>query len=178
MFATIEIAGNIQSGKSGERLHAKNLTLSPIQSQQMFMIYHDMRYRMLFRLYGKPYDKYHPDELNTNNHRRILLLDNEPIGTIRIDIEESEARFRLVTIREDLQKQGYGSRLVQMAEEFAFDNGCSEVIIISGSESVGFWLKCGYLPEKRNSPRIIKKSLTTENHESLTDSAYQKPPDE
>ena len=133
---------------------------------------------MLFRKFGKPYDKYHPDELNTNNQRRILLLDNEPIGTIRIDIEKPVARFRLVTIREDLQKNGYGSRLLQMAEEFAIGSGCSEVIIISGKESVGFWLKCGYLPEKRNSPRIMKKSLAIENHERLPDSACQKLADE
>jgi len=141
----------------------------------MFAIYHDMRYQMLFRKFGKTYDKYHPDELNTNNHRRILLLDNEPIGTIRIDIEKPYAKFRLVTIREDQQKHGYGSKLLQMAEEFAIDNGCREVIIISGKESVGFWFKCGYLPEKKNSLRIMKKSLTPKNHERLPDSACQNP---
>ena len=65
-----------------------------------------------------------------------------------------------------------------MAEEFAIDSGCSEVIIISGKESVGFWLKCGYLPEKRNSPRIMKKSLAIENHERLPDLACQKLADE
>lgn len=144
----------------------------------MFVIYHDMRDRMLYKKFGKPYDKYHADELNSNNHRRILLLDNEPIGTIRIDLEKLYARFRLVTIREDLQKHGYGSNLIKLAEEFAIDNGCSEVLVISGKESVGFWRKCGYLLENQDIPRIMKKSLQAEKQESLPYSASQRPADE
>ena len=143
-------------------MNPKNLILAPVQSQRMFTIYHDMRDRMLFKKFGKPYDKYHPDELNPNNHRRILLLDNEPIGTIR----------------EDLQKHGYESKLIKLAEEFAIDNGCSDVIFISGKESVGFWRKCGYLLENQDIPRIMKKSLTAEKQESLPYSACQKPANE
>ena len=120
------------------------LTLVFPSTEEMRGEYHSMRKRMLFDPVGRPYDDDHPDESRDRNHRRVLLLDGQLIGTVRIDIDGPTAAFRLVTIREELQGRGYGRRLVRLSEDFARDMGCRRVVVVAGDQSVRFWEKCGY----------------------------------
>jgi GNAT superfamily N-acetyltransferase len=123
---------------------SKNLELVPPSTIELLAEYHAMRKRMLFDSVGRPYDDNHPDESLNGNHRRVLLLDGEPIGTVRIDIDGPNAAFRLVTIREDWQGLGFGRRLVELSESFARSSGCRRVAVKTGQQAAGFWEKCGY----------------------------------
>ena len=133
--------------------------LSKIKTKEQFELYHELRNRMLFRRFGRPYTKYHHDETKKNDYRRVLLLNGKVIGTIRIDIENNCAKFRLVTIREDKQKNGFGIKLVNLSEEFAKAHQCDRIEVNAAKESIGFWIKAGYIPVDTNHPKIMRKHI-------------------
>jgi GNAT superfamily N-acetyltransferase len=112
-----------------------NLELVPPNTVELLAEYHAMRKRMLFDPIGRPYDDNHPDESLDGTHRRVLLLDGELIGTVRIDLDVPYAAFRLVTIREDLQGHGFGRRLVELSEGFARSSGCRRVAVNTGEQA-------------------------------------------
>lgn len=89
---------------------------------------------MLFERIGRPYNDNHPDESRDENHRRVLLLDGEPLGTVRIDIDIPDAAFRLVTIRKDLQGHWFGRRLVELSEGFAQSLSCRRIVVNAAKE--------------------------------------------
>jgi hypothetical protein len=124
--------------------HKRHLELIHPSTDAMITEYHAMRKRMLFAPLGRPYDENYPGDSLSINHHRVLLLDGEVIGTVRIDIDVLEASFRLVTIREDLQDCGFGRRLIALSEDFVRSLGCSGITVRTGDHVVGFWGKCGY----------------------------------
>ena len=136
-----------------------NLELVPPSIEATLAAYHAMRKRMLFDPIGRSYDENHPDESRDVNHRRVLLLDGEIIGTVRIDLDVPEVTFRLVTIREDLQRRGYGRVLVALSESFARSSGCRRVVVTAGDQSVGFWEKCSYSHFSDGQRIIMRKDL-------------------
>ena len=139
--------------------HKEQLILVLPNTDELLAEYHAMRKRMLFERFGRPYDDNHPDESLDGNHRRVLLLSGEPIGTIRIDIDVPDAIFRLVTIREDLQGHGFGRRLVELSEDFARSLGCHSVLVNAATESVRFWEACGYSGSFEGGRNLMKKNL-------------------
>ena len=64
-----------------------HLELVPPSTEAILAESYVMRKRMLFDPIGRPYDGNHPDESRHGNHRRVLLLDDKLIGTVRIDID-------------------------------------------------------------------------------------------
>jgi GNAT superfamily N-acetyltransferase len=110
--------------------------------------FHVIRRKVLFENRGKAdYVNNHPDDFKPGNHPLILLFRQEVIGVVRIDICEPEAWLRRVAIREELQRRGHGRVLLRLAELFALDNGCSEIRTNAAIEAVGFYERCGYVPD-------------------------------
>ncbi len=109
--------------------------------------FHAIRRKVLFENRGKSetYNENHPDDSNPLNHPLILLYRDTVIGVIRIDVSAQVAWFRRVAIREDLQQLGHGRALLQLAEDFAKAQGCSEVRSNAAVEAVGFYERCGYV---------------------------------
>lgn len=136
-----------------------HLELVPPSADAILAEDHAMRKRMLFDPIGRPYDDDHPDESRDGNHRRVLLLDGELIGTVRIDKDVPDAAFRLVTIREDLLGRGYGRRLVELSENFARSWGCRRAVVTAGDQPVGFWEKCSYSRFSDGRRIIMRKDL-------------------
>jgi GNAT superfamily N-acetyltransferase len=108
--------------------------------------YHAIRKRVLFDLRGKGdvYDADHPDEHSPGHHPFVLWERTVPIGVIRIDVRGEVAMFRRVAIRDDLQRRGYGRRLLQAAERFASDRGCTRVESHVDPGAVEFYERCGF----------------------------------
>lgn len=117
----------------------------------MWGAYHDIRRRVLFEARGEfgVYDESHPDERAPDNHPKLLLYGDEPVGVVRIDIAGSNAILRRVAVRADLQRRGHGRVLLQRAEAFARDNGCSDLSSYVAPDAVEFYLKCGFVVERR-----------------------------
>jgi len=49
-----------------------------------------------------------------------------------------------VTIREDLQRRGYGRRMLAEAEAFARAQGCRRIESHVAADAVGFYDNCGF----------------------------------
>jgi GNAT superfamily N-acetyltransferase len=108
--------------------------------------YHTLRRTILFERRGRlgVYDASHADEHAPGNHPFLLWFDREPVGTVRIDVAEGEALFRLVTIREDAQRRGHGRRMLALAEQFVRGQHRSVIRSHVNRNAVGFYERCGF----------------------------------
>ena len=108
--------------------------------------YHAIRRRVLFELRGdaEAYDAHHPDEHRRGRHPFLLWAEGVPVGVIRVDVEGPLATFRRVAIRDDAQRRGHGRRLLQAAERFATQQGCTRIETHADPDAVEFYERCGF----------------------------------
>ena len=108
--------------------------------------FHAIRRKVLFENRGKreAYNENHPDDSKPGNHPLVLVFGDDVIGVLRLDIAAPVAWLRRVAIREDLQRQGHGRVLLQLAEAFAQGQGCDEIRSNAAVEAFGFYERCGY----------------------------------
>jgi len=108
--------------------------------------YHAIRRHVLFELRGDgaAYNQNHPDEHRAGHFPFLLWVDGVPVGVIRVDIDGAIATFRRVAIRNDVQGQGFGRRLLQAAEDFARDRGCVRIDSHIDPGAIGFYERCGF----------------------------------
>jgi len=126
-------------------LESKHELRAP-QTAEDWRSFHDIRRKVLFEKRGKEdYIENHPDDSKVGNHPFVLVYEAEVIGVVRVDVNGSAAWLRRIAIREDLQRQGHGRTLLQLAENFAMMENCSEVRTNAAVESVGFYERCGYV---------------------------------
>jgi GNAT superfamily N-acetyltransferase len=109
--------------------------------------YHAIRRRVLFELRGNgsAYDPHHPDERRPGHYPFLLWIAGQPVGVIRVDIDGATAIFRRVAIRDDLQRRGYGRRLLSEAEQFARSKGCVRIESHVDPPAVPFYERCGFM---------------------------------
>ncbi len=121
-------------------------TLRAPRNDEEWHAFHAIRRKVLFDNRGKQetYNENHPDDAKPGNHPLVFLYRDAVIGVIRIDIAGPVAWFRRVAIRDDLQRLGHGRVLLQLAEDFAKAQGCSEVRSNAAVEAVGFYERCDY----------------------------------
>jgi GNAT superfamily N-acetyltransferase len=125
--------------------------------------YHGLRRVILFERRGRfgVYDAAHADELRPENHPFLFLVDGEAAGTIRIDIVANEALFRLVTIRETLQRQGHGRRMLSLAETFVRGQGRRVMRSHVNRDAIGFYERCGFTrdgPDEGGATVLMRKA--------------------
>ena len=122
-------------------------TLRPARSPQEWSAYHAIRRDAIFAalLPGQAYDEHDPDEFERGHRPHVLVRDGEVIGTVRIDlIGDTQAGLRLIAIRRDLQRQGHGRVLLQLAEQAARAFSRTEIVINAHPTSLPFYLANGY----------------------------------
>jgi GNAT superfamily N-acetyltransferase len=90
------------------------------------------------------YDDQHPDEHKIGNFPKLLMFNDSPIGVIRIDIAEPVGWFRRVAIKESNQRQGHGSKLMRLAEQFAREHGVSRIQSDVDREAIPFYERFGF----------------------------------
>jgi len=114
-----------------------------VESQDEWNAYHSIRRQILF---GDGYDANHPDDRAEKNHPVLFELRGTPIGAMRIDLvpEADYAIMRTVAILESFQRQGHGTSMLSMAEDYAADHGRSWAVTIADNAAVPFYEKCGY----------------------------------
>lgn len=124
--------------------------------------YHEIRERVLWEARGQlgVYDRHHPDEHKTGNHPFLLSVCGEPTAVVRVDLLGETAILRRVAVREDAQRLGHGRRLLELAEQFARDHGCSQARSHVIPDAVLFYHKIGY-HEVRTEPGhvLMRKDL-------------------
>jgi GNAT superfamily N-acetyltransferase len=128
--------------------------------------YHAIRRRVLFELrgIGATYDANHPDERRPGHYPFLLWIGETPAGVVRVDIAGAVATFRRVAIRDDLQRRGLGRRLLNAAEGFARERGCTRVEASADAGAIAFYERCGYHRTDRPSSgdaAFMTKDLTS-----------------
>jgi GNAT superfamily N-acetyltransferase len=122
--------------------------LLPPRSAAEWAAYHAIRRDAIFAVHlpEQAYDENDADEFKPGHAPHILLLRNEVIGTIRIDvIDEMRAGFRLISIRNDLQRHGHGAIMLDLAEQLVHRLGVREISINANAQSLPFYLRHGYV---------------------------------
>jgi GNAT superfamily N-acetyltransferase len=98
------------------------------------------------------YERDHGDEFLENHFPKLFKLDGVSIGTVRIDLSDNKAWFRLVALIESFQGKCFGSKLMKIAEQFAIEQSklkfpkmrLKKFSINSAKEATGFYEKIGY----------------------------------
>jgi GNAT superfamily N-acetyltransferase len=126
--------------------------LRPVASAEDRAAMHAIRRATLFSpdRPGGPvvYDENHPHDINPANQCFLLVLDEQPIGVVRLDPRgEHEGVVRLVAILPALQRQGHGRVLGELIEAEARRRGMVELGLNAREDAVGFYQRMGWAPE-------------------------------
>ena len=119
--------------------------------------YHTIRRKVLFEARGRfgVYDEHHPDEVAPNHHPKLLVHRGDAVGVVRIDIDRRVATLRRVAIRADVQRRGHGRTLLALAQQFAQDAGCAQLVSFVAPDAVAFYRNFGFELEKE---RVAEQS--------------------
>jgi len=105
---------------------------------QDWLAYHGIR-RKVFHL-PRPVDEISPD-----CHPLLLFLEDQPIGAIQVDdLRNAAAALRLVAIDPAFQGGGHGRVMLERAEQFVRNLGCSRAVVYATPEAAGFYQTAGY----------------------------------
>jgi GNAT superfamily N-acetyltransferase len=122
------------------------LEVKRVESDEELESYHAIREQVLWNARGRAgsYDRHHPEEQKSGHYPLILLRDGEPLAVVRVDVEPPLAWFRLVAVREDEQRRGYGRYLLESAEQFAVAQGCTCLRSNVDHNAIGFYVRLGF----------------------------------
>lgn len=105
---------------------------------QDWQTYHGIR-RRVFHL-PRPDEPASPD-----CHALLLFLEDQPIGAIQVDdLRNAAAALRFVAIDPPFQGGGHGRAMLERAEQFVRDLGCSTAVVYATPEAAGFYQTVGY----------------------------------
>jgi GNAT superfamily N-acetyltransferase len=157
-----ERAARVQADRPVDKSEAYQLRAPSSDSE--WTAYHAIRRIVLFERRGRfgVYDAAHPDESRPGHYPLLLLYNREPIGTIRVDIADDEALFRRVAIREDVQRQGHGRKMLELAEGFVRAQDRNRIRSHVDPNAVEFYERCGFTRERADSGEatiLMRKDL-------------------
>ena len=123
---------------------------------------HVIRQRALFEPYhpSVTYVRDHPDEGKPEHYPLVLIADGEVVGTLRIDLlDEARAALRLVAVHPERQRQGHGSALLRLAEDFVRRRGRRRVVVHGNPATIGFYIDNGYLERPWEDPAALAQRV-------------------
>lgn len=126
-----------------------SLELRVVQTDEEWAAMHDIRRRVLFEAHHSEvaYDEAHPDDRAEGHYPHILMLDDQPIGVVRLDVTGDIGVVRLVAVEPAYQRQGHGLLLDAMIGERARELGVAHLRVNAAPDAVGFYEKAGWQPE-------------------------------
>lgn len=88
------------------------------------------------------------DEVYGQTYCYILLEEEgRAIATARINAtHEDYAKIERIAVIPEFQNQGYGSLIIEAAENWIRELGFRKIVIISQQQAVGFYERLGYIP--------------------------------
>lgn len=124
---------------------AKDVRLVQVSTDEDWLAFHAIRKAELFDPRGRVYDSEHPDDRHGGNAPMVLKRGAECLGVMRIDnLGGKQVAFRLVAIQRDLQRQGYGRAMMDLAAEQARAAGASEIVLNSSLDAAAFYRRTGF----------------------------------
>ena len=144
----------------------KLLLVSPEDSSG-WSAYHKIRREVLWESRGRTnYRDDHPDECAPDHYPMLFFVNDRPVGVLRVDIdsERKEGIFRRVAITVNEQRQGYGKKMMNAAEDFAVKIGCNRFVSYVARDAAPFYEKLGYrfapsADDDPINPRMTKEEI-------------------
>lgn len=134
--------------------------LKRVESDGDWTAYHSIRKRVLWEDRGLGgYDERHPDDRLANNHPLLLMHDNGPVGTARLDVVDQHLGIvRLVAIESGLQRRGLGRALMRQVETYARGLGLVRLEVNAARDAEGFYQRLGWeiVQSDRKNPLMTK----------------------
>ncbi|MBS0634975.1 MAG: GNAT family N-acetyltransferase [Verrucomicrobia bacterium] len=124
------------------------MTLHAPETAPDWDTYHQIRITQIHNRYCPDlvYDYNDPEE--KQNHPRLFKVDGKIVGVIRIDLlQENEASFRWIAIDPAHVRQGLGTKMLTLAEEFVKEHGRTTIRIPATAQSLAFAHTLGYKEE-------------------------------
>jgi N-acetylglutamate synthase-like GNAT family acetyltransferase len=117
-----------------------------VQDDADWASYHAIRRDVLWTARGLAgYDDKRPEERLPDRYSLLLKLDSQAIGTTRLDDRgDGTGIVRLVAVRGDLQRQGHGTKLAAMVDDFAVALGVHTLFVNAVADAVGYYEKLGW----------------------------------
>ena len=87
--------------------------------------------------------------VNRTFANEVLILKDglQTAGLVTLHKKEHIAEIGLLSVSENFQRKGYGKQLMKSAENWAFQNGCSQLNVATQKENLtatAFYNSCGY----------------------------------
>ncbi len=131
-----------------DQIDPSRLDFVPLRDAAHFAPYHEIRRVELFARYD-PHIHYFDgiaDEHAANHLGHVLLLDDEVVGTMRIDlIDRERAGFRLVSIKGRYKGRGLGSIMLARSEALVAAYGRRIIVINAALPAAAFYRRHGYV---------------------------------
>ena len=129
-----------------------NYTIKPLKTAADSEAYHKIRITQIHNRYCPDlvYDYDDPEEKQSTRFPRVLKRVGADVvlGVIRIDLlPDNEASFRWIAIDPAYVRQGLGTIMVKLAEEFVQSHKRAVIRIPATHQSLGFAKHLGYVEE-------------------------------
>lgn len=129
---------------------AEILTLLPVVTTAEWTEFHAIRKAELFDARGRGdiYDRDHAGDRAPGNMPMLLRAGNEAIGVLRIDdLGHERAALRLLAIRGNWQRRGYGVKMIELVLTQLREHGYIKVVVNSAPDAVEFYKRFGFREE-------------------------------
>lgn len=132
-------------------------TLIRIADAADWQVYHAIRRSSLWEENGLDgYDDARPQERFAHHHALLLKLDEQGIGTTRLDdLRDGTGIVRLVAITASLRRQGHGRVLDTMVEGYARKIGLSGLFVSAALDAEGFYTATGWTRVTTQAPELL-----------------------
>jgi len=122
------------------------------EADDEWRVYHEIRRTALFVERGmaaSDYNPKHPDDRKPGNTPFLLLHDERPVGTVRIDLPDGRdhAIVRMVAVSSAERNQGHGARMLALVEAFSREQGRRRLVLNAAPAAVNFYRKNGFMPQ-------------------------------
>jgi GNAT superfamily N-acetyltransferase len=124
-------------------------SLKTPETESEKLAYHAIRRAALFeeRGRGAVYNENHPDESKAGNAPMLLMVDDRPVGTVRVDMPPMAdyAILRLVAVTAAERNKGHGGHLLTLVEKFARAHGRRRLVLNAAAAAVNFYRRNGFV---------------------------------
>ncbi|MCC7231863.1 MAG: GNAT family N-acetyltransferase [Bacteroidia bacterium] len=114
-------------------------------TEQEWAAYFGLRYEILRKPWNQPESSTTDESEDISVHFLCLDHNDNPAATGRLQINPgNEGQIRSMAVRQDLQRSGLGTFVLNALEKEAMNRGLSKIVLDAREYAVPFYLKNGY----------------------------------